>query len=151
MAAFQDPFRVGCAVQMKHARELKRNHQEIIPKDTTDRELFKKAGRSAMLTVWVHLSRSALCHSLLVCCTMPTQCTTAAPLHCLGQLNFSYSLQTLLALRRSHSRLQNIEFECWVFKGSLPSEARLTELGIEKDNAYYSRITFDPKTLDKLP
>ena len=53
-------------------------------------------------------------------------------------------------LHRSHSRLQNIEFECWVFKDSLPSEARLTELGIEKDNAYYSRITFDPKTLDKL-
>lgn len=52
-------------------------------------------------------------------------------------------------LRRSHSRLQNIEFECWVFKDSLPTEARLTELGIEKDNAYYSRITFDPKTLDK--
>lgn len=59
------------------------------------------------------------------------------------------NLQNLLVLRRSHSRLQNIEFECWVFKDSLPTEARLTELGIEKDNAYYSRITFDPKTLDK--
>ncbi|KAL3136053.1 hypothetical protein ABBQ32_007083 [Trebouxia sp. C0010 RCD-2024] len=83
-----------CEDLVKHARGLKRKHQEIIPKDTTDRELFKKAGRS-------------------------------------------------------HSRLQNIEFECWVFKDSLPTEARLTELGIEKDNAYYSRITFDPKTLDK--
>ena len=55
-----------------------------------------------------------------------------------------------ICFHRSHSRLQNIEFECWIFKESLPSEAKLTELGIEKDNAYYSRIMFDPKTLDKL-
>lgn len=52
---------------------------------------------------------------------------------------------------RSHSRLQNIEFECWVFKDKLPAEAKLAELAIEPDNAYYSRITFDPKTLDRLP
>ncbi len=52
---------------------------------------------------------------------------------------------------RSHSRLQNIEFECWVFKDKLPTEARLAELATEPDNAYYSRITFDPKTLDRLP
>lgn len=36
-------------VQMKHARELKRNHQDVIPKDTTERELFKKSGRYVAL------------------------------------------------------------------------------------------------------
>ncbi|KAL0032654.1 hypothetical protein WJX79_000612 [Trebouxia sp. C0005] len=85
-----------CEDLIKHARELHRDHQEVLPKDTTDRELLKKAGRS-------------------------------------------------------HSRLQNIEFECWVFKDKLPAEAKLAELAIEPDNAYYSRITFDPKTLDRLP
>ncbi|DBB15448.1 hypothetical protein WJX82_010599 [Trebouxia sp. C0006] len=84
-----------CEDLIKHARELQKDHQEVLPKDATDRELLKKAGRS-------------------------------------------------------HSRLQNIEFECWVFKDKLPAEAKLAELAIEPDNAYYSRITFDPKTLDRL-
>lgn len=35
-------------------------------------------------------------------------------------------------------------------KKALPTEATLMELGIEKDDAYYSRIMFDPKTLDQL-
>ena len=68
--------------------------------------------------------------------------------HCSTNLQHKASNAVLC---RSHSRLQNIEFECWVFKNELPSEAKLLELNIEADNAYYSRITFDPKTLDKLP
>ncbi|DBA98834.1 TPA: hypothetical protein ACH3X1_014596 [Trebouxia sp. C0004] len=85
-----------CEDLIKHARELHKDHQAVLPKDATDRELLKKAGRS-------------------------------------------------------HSRLQNIEFECWVFKDKLPAEVKLAELAIAPDNAYYSRITFDPKTLDRLP
>lgn len=42
---------IHAVIQMKHARELGKNYQEVIPKDTTDRELFKKAGRYVALTV----------------------------------------------------------------------------------------------------
>ena len=35
-------------MQIKHARELQKDHQEVLPKDTTDRELLKKAGRYHM-------------------------------------------------------------------------------------------------------
>lgn len=49
---------------------------------------------------------------------------------------------------RSHSRLQNIEFECWVFKGAIAKD--LESMGIEKDNAYFSRVVFNPKTLQPL-
>ena len=33
------------ALQSKLAKALKKDPQQIIPKETTDRELFKKAGR----------------------------------------------------------------------------------------------------------
>ena len=36
-------------MQIKHARELRKDHQEVLPKDTTDRELLKKAGRCEQL------------------------------------------------------------------------------------------------------
>ena len=32
-------------LQIKHARELHKDHQEVLPKDANDRELLKKAGR----------------------------------------------------------------------------------------------------------
>ena len=49
------------ALQIKHAKALKKGHQHIISTETTDRELFKKAGRYttvalllASLAVWQH-------------------------------------------------------------------------------------------------
>jgi len=36
-------------LQIKHAREVQKDHQEVLPKDTTDRELLKKAGRYHLL------------------------------------------------------------------------------------------------------
>ena len=41
----------GVELQIKHARELRKDHQEVLPKDTTDRELLKKAGRYQVLFV----------------------------------------------------------------------------------------------------
>ena len=57
-------------------------------------------------------------------------------------------MTVLVLLHRSHSRLQNIEFECWVFKDKLPLEPKLTDMGIEADTAFYGRPAFDPKTLE---
>ncbi len=51
---------------------------------------------------------------------------------------------------RYHSRLQNIEYECWVFKDALPPPASLEELGVDTADAYFWRLTFDPETLQLL-
>lgn len=51
---------------------------------------------------------------------------------------------------RSHSRLQNIEYECWVFKDNIPQEEALMSTGIEMDNAYFCRVVFNPKTLQPI-
>lgn len=51
---------------------------------------------------------------------------------------------------RYHSRLQNIEYECWVFKDALPKPASLAELGVDEGDAYFWRLTFDPDTLQLL-
>lgn len=39
---------------------------------------------------------------------------------------------------RFHSRLQNIEFECWISHGQLPDK------GGDADNMYYWTHVFDP-------
>lgn len=36
---------VECCLQVKHAKELRKDHQTIVPTDVTDKELFKRAGR----------------------------------------------------------------------------------------------------------
>ena len=54
----------GLELQIKHARELHKDHQEVLPKDTTDRELLKKAGRYRALfvcTVILRLTVAACC------------------------------------------------------------------------------------------
>jgi len=70
---------VTCSVvelQIKHARELHKDHQEVLPKDTTDRELLKKAGRyQALFVCTVILRLTACCRSCavllrLACLTM---------------------------------------------------------------------------------
>lgn len=48
---------------------------------------------------------------------------------------------------RYHSRLQNVEYECWVFKNSLPSDESLSKMGLDKADAYFWRTSFDPETL----
>ena len=56
-------------MQIKHARELHKDHQEVLPKDTTDRELLKKAGRyqeSFVCTVMLRLSVAACCERCAV-------------------------------------------------------------------------------------
>ncbi|CAL8460566.1 g95 [Coccomyxa elongata] len=51
---------------------------------------------------------------------------------------------------RYHSRLQNIEYECWVFEGALPSQEELAGRDVELTDAYFWRSTFDPETLEIL-
>jgi hypothetical protein len=51
---------------------------------------------------------------------------------------------------RHHSRLQNIEYECWVFKDALPPMEKLTALGIDPADAYFWRVIFDAETMDTL-
>ena len=51
---------------------------------------------------------------------------------------------------RYHSRLQNIEYECWVFEGALPSQEELAGRDVEVTDAYFWRTTFDPETLEIL-
>ena len=46
-----------------------------------------------------------------------------------------------------HSRLQNIEYECWVFHKHLLPAPKLAELGVEPGDASFWRLTFDPETL----
>jgi hypothetical protein len=46
-----------------------------------------------------------------------------------------------------HSRLQNIEYECWVFAGRLPPAHTLAQQRIDEGDAYFWRLTFDPATL----
>ena len=48
---------------------------------------------------------------------------------------------------RYHSRLQNIEYEFWVFKDRLP--ATLPD-DAPADNTYFWKIAFDPKTLEVI-
>ena len=49
---------------------------------------------------------------------------------------------------RYHSRLQNIEEECWVYKGQLPDGLLAGE---DHRDAYYWRKAFHPLTLEELP
>ena len=49
---------------------------------------------------------------------------------------------------RYHSRMQNVEYECWVFQGALPSDEKLSEMGLNKADSYFWRTSFDPETLD---
>lgn len=51
---------------------------------------------------------------------------------------------------RYHSRLQNIEYECWVFQGKLPAEDQLSARGVDPTDAYFWRVTFNPETLQVL-
>ena len=46
---------------------------------------------------------------------------------------------------RYHSRLQNVEYECWVYRNRLP---RL--LSVDPYNAYFWRRTYDPYTLAEV-
>jgi len=78
----------GVELQIKHARELHKNHHEVLPKDTTDRELLKKAGRYQALyvcTVMLRLTVAACCRRCavllrLACLTMlkGTMCSVGA-------------------------------------------------------------------------
>jgi hypothetical protein len=45
---------------------------------------------------------------------------------------------------------QNIEYECWMFKGALPPQEQLAAKDMEPTDAYFWRISFDPKTLETL-
>jgi hypothetical protein len=49
---------------------------------------------------------------------------------------------------RYHSRLQNVEYECWVFQGALPPDEKLSEMGLNKADSYFWQTGFDPETLD---
>lgn len=46
--------------------------------------------------------------------------------------------------RRMHSRLSSVEYECWLFKGSVPDDLP----GNVQANAFCWRYTMDPATLD---
>jgi len=45
---------------------------------------------------------------------------------------------------RFHSRVQNIEYECWIYKDNLPADHP------HEDDDYFYRITFDPVTMEKI-
>lgn len=47
---------------------------------------------------------------------------------------------------RYHSRLENIEYECWVYKDALPADLG----GKPKEDVYYWRVVFDPATLHRV-
>ena len=47
---------------------------------------------------------------------------------------------------RFHSRLENIEYECWVYRGALPQD-----IGNKpKEDVYYWRVVFDPTNLHRV-
>lgn len=47
---------------------------------------------------------------------------------------------------RFHSRLENIEYECWVYKNTVPAD-----LGDKpRQDVYYWRVVFDPTTLQRI-
>jgi len=45
---------------------------------------------------------------------------------------------------RFHSRVQNIEYECWIYKDQVPAN------NPHQDDDYFYRITFDPVTMEKI-
>lgn len=51
---------------------------------------------------------------------------------------------------RHHSRLQNVEYECYLYRDALPPVQQLTASGIDPADAYSWRITFDPVTMKTL-
>ncbi len=69
----------GVALQIKHARELHKDHQEVLPKDTTDRELLKKAGRYQVFFVCIVILRLIVA----ACCG---RCTVMLRLACMAML-----------------------------------------------------------------
>lgn len=52
---------------------------------------------------------------------------------------------------RYHSRLQNIEEECWVYKGSLPGTQPGRRGSVRYSDVYFWRTAFHPLTLDEVP
>ena len=56
----------------------------------------------------------------------------------------------MCADHRYHTRVQNIELECWIFRNRLPSAVKLRERDLDEDDAYYWRVMLDPRTLHRL-
>ncbi len=47
---------------------------------------------------------------------------------------------------RFHSRLENIEYECWIYKDMVPED-----IGDKpRQDVYYWRVMFDPATLHRV-
>ena len=44
---------------------------------------------------------------------------------------------------RYHSRLQNVETDCWIFRDKLPSKEVIAQKGIG-ENLFFWRVTFHP-------